>query len=287
MNVEARNSANAVTQNYRAAFAKHNPGTLSTWAFAARDTTLGTVLTVDTAATSVSGSWSNGTLSAGFAGIALARPAAAAGPFANTRLGIALAEGAGGDGVALPSSDFDVDLDGVAGVDHKQIAATQLFRFGRLRMQNALASSPQISLPIPIETQYWNSAVSAFVRNVDDGCTTLARENFGFSDPRLNLAVCDTSVFQATVSFANGSGTMRLNPPGSGKNGSLLVTANLGAAASLGNKCPDNNAATAANKSYLQGAWTGAAYDDDPSVRATFGVFGGQPNNFIFRRENF
>jgi hypothetical protein len=37
----------------------------------------------------------------------------------------------------------------------------------------------------------------------------------------------------------------------------------------------------------LQGRNAGANYDDDPAARAAFGLFGAQPNNFIYFRENF
>jgi len=44
---------------------------------------------------------------------------------------------------------------------------------------------------------------------------------------------------------------------------------------------------SAEGKTYLQGAWSGSNYTDNPSARATFGVFGSQPRNFIFQRENY
>ena len=56
------------------------------------------------------------------------------------------------------------------------------------------------------------------------------------------------------------------------------------------------SAAVSANRSYLLGRWDDAAnpdgnantsYDDNPSVRAAFGVFGARPNNVIFHRENY
>jgi hypothetical protein len=52
----------------------------------------------------------------------------------------------------------------------------------------------------------------------------------------------------------------------------------------------------AAGFPYLLGRWNDASnpdgnantnYDDKPGARATFGLYGSQPNNFIFQRENF
>ena len=46
-------------------------------------------------------------------------------------------------------------------------------------------------------------------------------------------------------------------------------------------------ATSAANRTYLQGPWTGAGtYDKDPVGQVNVGTFG-QPNNFIFFRENY
>jgi len=39
--------------------------------------------------------------------------------------------------------------------------------------------------------------------------------------------------------------------------------------------------------SYLQGAWPGPAWNQNPGVRAAFGLYGSQPRNFIFFRENY
>jgi hypothetical protein len=47
---------------------------------------------------------------------------------------------------------------------------------------------------------------------------------------------------------------------------------------------------------YLLGRWDDAAdpdtnpttsHDDKPAARAVYGVFGSQPRNFIFQRENY
>ena len=44
---------------------------------------------------------------------------------------------------------------------------------------------------------------------------------------------------------------------------------------------------TGLGATFLQGAWTAGAYTDDPSARVAFGVFGAQPREFIFQRENY
>jgi hypothetical protein len=55
-------------------------------------------------------------------------------------------------------------------------------------------------------------------------------------------------------------------------------------------------AATNSGRSYLWGRWNDAVdpdanantmYDDKPSARAAFGLYGSQPSNFIYFRENY
>jgi hypothetical protein len=80
--------------------------------------------------------------------------------------------------------------------------------------------------------------------------------------------------------------------PGAGNEGTVRLTANLGSAG--GDYCPAIGApgselpATNAGKAYLRGKWDdGAAYDDKPAASVGFGIFGSQPKNFIFFRENY
>ncbi len=270
--IEARNAGNAKTNNYTGAFAKHTPGTFASWGFGARDTAgAGTALTSrinnPSALPTISGSWSAGALSSNITSLVIDRIASPDGPFTSAKIGIAPTDS---DGVALVSGALDLDVDGAGGNDHQQIGSTTVLRFGRLRMQNALGPA-NVALPVPIETQYWNGATNVFVRNADDSCTTIPGANIGLSDYRLNLNAGETSVVQATVSFASGVGTLSLSAPGVANNGSVLVTPDL----------------VAASREYLQGAWTGSTWDQNPSARATFGLYGSQPQNFIFFRENY
>jgi hypothetical protein len=102
------------------------------------------------------------------------------------------------------------------------------------------------------------------------------------------------------VTVVGGAATLQLAAPGAGVSGSVLVRPNLGAAAA-GAYCtnaagPPTSPAAAAGMAYLLGRWDDAAdpdtnpttsHDDKPAARAVFGVFGSQPRNFIFQRENY
>lgn len=193
-----------------------------------------------------------------------------------------------GNGILFDGNDFNIS-NGLTG--------GKTFVYGRLRMENGFGS-PSIALPVGMQTQYWNGA--AFLTNNQDQCTTLGRTNITLSDYRVNLSACETAVVQGTVTFTNGTGQLYLaapgiaaltgGPAGTPAVGSVLVTPNL-ATVAAGNYCPAvggaETPAVAASKSYLQGAWTGASYTENPSARATFGLYGAQPKNFIFFRENY
>jgi hypothetical protein len=89
--------------------------------------------------------------------------------------------------------------------------------------------------------------------------------------------------------FTGGRRTLILAAPGSANDGAVILTANLGTAAS-GTTCVAVGGATVpaagASRLWLQGSWTGAAYDDNPTARATFGTVKGA-GEVIYMRENF
>jgi hypothetical protein len=167
-------------------------------------------------------------------------------------------------------------------------------------MQNA-AGSGQTALPVPIETQYWTGTV--FVTNTLDSCTSLPRNAIQLGSYTGNITPapnCVTFVQQNPVTFASGVGTLRLAPPTGGAGGSVLLTPNLGAT-TTGSFCSaagvvQTSPTGAAGLSYLLGRWDDASnpdgnantsYDDKPGARAAFGLYGSQPSNFIFFRENY
>lgn len=221
----------------------------------------------------ISGTWAAGVLSA-TATLGFTRNAAPDGPYNAMKVGIAPADS---DGVAL--SAFDMDVTAPAGNDHAEVGQTQI-RFGRLRLNNAHGSE-LLNLPIPISVQYWNG--TQFATNTEDSCTSLSSSNIGLGNYKNNLASGETSVSPATISFASGVGSMSLTAPGNNNSGSVDVCVDLGADPVGGVTC----SATSASKAYLQGKWApGTAWDNDPKVRATFGVYK-NANEFIYLREMY
>ncbi len=165
------------------------------------------------------------------------------------------------------------------------------FRYGRLVIRNANGSQ-LVPLPVQVEAQYWSGApTNAFITNTQDSCTSIASANDAMSNYTSNLSgspTCETAI-SGGGALSAGRRTLQLAAPGSGNNGSVDLTVNLGASAS-GTTCTTVGgapvAATTANLPHLQGNWTGGAYNVNPSARATFGVFKGA-EEVIFIRENF
>jgi MSHA biogenesis protein MshQ len=169
-------------------------------------------------------------------------------------------------------------------------------RYGRLAIRNANGSQ-LVPLPVPVEAQYWGytnpptNTVLGFITNTADSCTAIASANDAMGNYTSNLSgspTCETAI-SGGGTLSSGRRTLQLAAPGSGNNGSVDLTINLGASAS-GNTCTTllgaPVSATTANLPHLQGNWTGGTYTDNPSARATFGVFKGA-EEIIFVRENF
>lgn len=269
--VQASNASGGQTGNYSGGFAKHVPGGTfgANWNIAARDTAgAGTALGVDTSAASASGSWSGGALTTTFTSLVISRDASTpSGPFGATRVGVAPTDS---DGVGIASAAFDFSTTGGAN-DRKQIGASTLMRYGRLRVVPA-AGPVTLSLRVPVRAEFWNG--TAFLTNADDGCTALAAASVGLSSYQRGLGSGDTSVTPPTVTLSAGQGTgaFVLTKPPAGHEGSVVITPDL----------------AASGLSFLRGAWNGiATYTVDPSARAAFGVYGAQPRSVIFMRENY
>ena len=289
--LEARNTQNALTQNYTGTYAKLDLTTAGNLGIGARSGATDLTSRVDSGV-APTGSFSNGVANlVATTGIRRASPDNPDGPYAATQFGIAPNDNDPNAAGGVKLNALDLDVDSAGGNDHLAIGAATELRFGRLRLQNAYGSGTTV-LPVPIEVQYWNG--SSFALNAADSCTTLPRSAIAqtFTAP---LVDCDTAVNSATVSFASGVGAMVLSAPGAGKTGSVLLTPNLGTAA--GSYCNPASfvAAGSAPLGYLLGRWDDAAnpdgdattaYDDKPGARAAFGVYG-RPRNFIFFRENY
>ena len=196
-----------------------------------------------------------------------------------------------------------IDTDGVAAATNPVTFGTaapgngiafssgKSLRFGRLTVRNA-SGSQLLSLQVPVEAQYWSGApINGFLTNTLDSCTAIASANDAMGNYTGNLSgspTCETAVTSGGGLNA-GRGVLVLAAPGGGTGGSVDLMVNLGASAS-GSTCTTQGgapgSATTANLPHLQGNWSGGAFDQNPTARATFGISRGS-EEVVFVRENF
>jgi MSHA biogenesis protein MshQ len=286
--LQARNAAGAVTTNYEGGYARLNTADATRFTFGAvglNPAAAGTNLSGRATALGTSGAFSSGQASI-TAAVAIGRLAALTpdGPYTAVLAGVTVQEAAfpAGDGVATRSADFNLDVDGVAGGDFVLAGGPTELRFGRLRLENAVGDQ-RLDLPIGMRAEYWTGAT--FALNTADSCTSIAPANIAFGNYLGGVNAGNVNAANLSGlggAFTGGLGNfVLLRPSGAvAAPGSVDLCVDLGGDASC--------AATSAARSYLQTRNDpAAAYDDDPKARAAFGLFGGQPGNFIYFRENF
>ena len=202
--------------------------------------------------------------------------------------------------MGLASAAYDMAVDNNSVNEHKQVGANTRPLLVRLVLLNALGPATSV-LPVPITAQVWNG--TAFAVNTLDSCTRIAQSAIALGGYAGALARgggnCKTYVQQNPVAISAGVGTLTLAAPAGGASGSVLRTPNLYPTAT-GNYCASaaggETPASAAVLTYMLGRWNdtlnpdgiaSTMYDDNPSARAAFGLYGSQPNNVIFQRENY
>jgi len=274
--ITAKNAAGGTTTNYAGALWKLAAAG-ATQAYTAVTGTLDTGL-VGTPTVTASGG-GVGTLAANAADVVAFTRTAPVAPFMAS--------------ISLSMSIVDSSENAITGNGLINTAAPALFssmafdsgngiRFGQLVLTNAHGSE-LLDLPVPIETRFWTG--SGFSRNTADACTQLAATNVALSNWRRDLNACETSV---TLSgrFNAGRGNLKLSKPGTGNTGSVDLTLLLGATGA-GSTCVGVpgavSAAGAASQSWLQGRWSGAAYDQNPAARGSFGLHRGSKPLIYFR----
>lgn len=146
-------------------------------------------------------------------------------------------------------------------------------RFGRLTVTNGYGSELR-SLTLPVRAEYWQSVAGAeaFVVNADDSCTGLSASpaapptwgQLALGDYRLRLDQGETA--PSVTGILSGTSAITLTAPGNGNDGSVRVTVGT--------------------DPWLEYDWDGDGAPQDPSARATFGIYRGD-DRLIYRREVF
>lgn len=259
--LEAQNATNVRTSNYSGGYAKLNPATSVPFNFGAVSPGSAISLTARLdLGLPPGGGWLAG--SGNFTvTMTVNRGVGVDGPFADLLVGMAPLDT---DDVAYRSADLDLDADLNASNERIRLATTQL-RFGRLVLQNAYGSE-LLALSLPLRAEYYDG--SNFVANAADSCTTYDGTTMILANYRFNLQAGETSASGAgtlLTGVENPATPLQLSSPGAGNDGSVDIT------------LPVN--------SWLRYDWDGnGVHDNNPSARASFGIYKGNPR-LIYRRE--
>jgi MSHA biogenesis protein MshQ len=198
------------------------------------------------------------------------------------------------------------DTDGVSSNYAGVTEGTAELRSGRVHISNAYGSE-LVDLPMPMQVEYYADTtvtapliippITGWIANVDDACSSVGLS--AFSNYQGNLSAGETCVQDTGSPGVSGQGcavagplapvnerylalpkitgspppslgsyNLYLKAPGSGNEGSVDITANLSA------------------KTWLRFDWDGIAGDDDPTGRASFGLYRGSPKH-IYLRERY
>jgi MSHA biogenesis protein MshQ len=202
------------------------------------------------------------------------------GPFDNTIFGVSVIDS---DDVSIADLDLDADDDGAN--EHMQAAPGTILRYGRISLENAHGSE-LLDLNVPMNAEYFKEG--SFRKNTDDTCTEITPPLVIYDiQPALDsvfsssdICVIDTGspgnsgigcelLGETAKQFSsppdNGDFNLWFAAPGAGKTGSFMIEADV----------PD----------FLQYDWNGDDnYDDNPTARATFGIYKGN-ERIIYLRE--
>ena len=172
-----------------------------------------------------------------------------------------------------PEQDSSCNTLDVNGID-----GTQELRFGRLRLTNNFGSE-LLPLSIPMMTEYFNG--TTFVNNSEDSCTTMTLfGEISLSNPEtaggapqpgsmtMTVASGTSTISSGDPSITSGAAELIFSAPGSGNSGFIDVTTGL-----------------STDLPWLLFDWDGdSLFDDDATARASFGLFPGR-KEIIYIRE--
>jgi MSHA biogenesis protein MshQ len=218
------------------------------------------------------------------------RPASPVGPYSFFNVGIAPT-----DSDLVTTSPYDIDTVNVTEAtpkNHTKVVST-IVRYGRLTLANANGSE-LLNLPLGARMEYWNtttsppgsnSTLSRFVLNTDDSCTVIQPGSIMLRNQLLGLNSANmpaNNIVSSPLSFSSGLAKLTVKKPATPptSRGSVDVCVDLSSDNTPGTICASSGSA---NMPWLQGAWGGSSYDDDPVSRATFGTYKSGP--VIYLRE--
>jgi MSHA biogenesis protein MshQ len=200
------------------------------------------------------------------------------GPFDNAIFGVSVMDS---DDVSIADFDLDADVDGTN--EHIQAAPGTILRYGRISLENAHGSE-LLDLNVPMNAEYFKEG--SFRKNTDDTCTEITPPLVIYDiQPALDSVFSSSDICVIDIGSPGNSGigcellgetakqfssppdngdfNLWFAAPGAGKTGSFMIEADV----------PD----------FLQYDWKGEG-DDNPTARATFGIYKGN-ERIIYLRE--
>jgi len=178
------------------------------------------------------------------------------------------------DSVAYSGNPFQIGVASPGG--GITFTAGKQMRYGRLALENAYGSE-LTALAVPLRAEYFEG--TGFVPNGEDSCTSIAAANVGTT--ARSPAALSTAPSVANAPLLAGDAGLRLSPPAQEGTADLLVNLEGSDVATPW------GVITSAGLPWLQYDWTtgGAGPpDENPTARASFGIYAGQ-RPVIFRRE--
>ena len=267
ISVTARNKQNEVTENYTGVWWKITGSSLTgkTYSTATGTLDLSSIPAADPVIADLGGGMGMLTFDDG-GGLRFVRNVAPVASFdAEISLSINVLDG---DDIA-PTTNPVTFGDASAG-NGISFASGKNMRWGRLALQNAYGSE-RVALPMPFRAEYFNG--SAFVTNTLDDCTSVPLNWIGLSNDNGtgNPITVGSGTSTSTASLDNdpfdaGHAGLRFSAPNS--EGYIDVRADL-------SLLP-----------WLRFDWNGDGIFDDPTARATFGIYRSRPG-IIYRRETY
>lgn len=267
--LEARNFADAKTENYQAASGGYAPAIVA-WQAENLDngTNLGARLV------NAGASWAGGVYAVNSTTAAFNRLASPVvdGAFDSLQLGVQLSDP---DGPLLTGLNMDAGSSGAcAPCTAATVGAPIIERYGRLRLLNAYGSE-LLPLRLPLRAEYFNG--TSWALNTLDNCTSLPDNVIALSG-----GISANTSAAAVASLNAGRGTLTLAKPGPVATGSVDVALNLGAAGtdSSCNAVPPPS--FAGNRQWLQFPWCAGKLDPNARVK-----FGSPKAPYIYLRERY
>ena len=174
-------------------------------------------------------------------------------------------------------SDIDVNITRIADADNREFSGSFTLtpdpidiRFGRIALMNAHGSELS-DLRVGMYVEYLDAISGFYILNEDDEDSIINTVNLSIDN---NLSSGSTTIEVINPVSDLGDYGVNLTAPGAGADGYIDITPNL-----------SDTGTNPASLPWLQYDWDGDGnHDDNPTGRATFGIYEGNPVNIYIQQ---